>query len=765
MRKVELLAPAGSMSALKAAISNGADAVYLGGQMFGARAYAQNFDTDEMKEAIRLAHSYDVSVYVTMNTLIHEDEIEKCMEYVDFLYHADVDALIIQDSGLMELIRKTYPDLELHCSTQMHIHNKNGIMKMKELGAQRVVLARETCIEDVKKYSELGIDLEVFVYGAICVGYSGQCLMSAVLKNRSGNRGECAQTCRLPYDLIQIENGKKEKIETDGKYLLSPKDLNTLELVPQLIESGIHSFKIEGRMKRSEYVALITSLYRKAIDAYYDRKPFSVSEEMMKEMKKIFHRGFTYGHLFHQKGTDLMNAYRPNHIGIELGKITTVTKDKIRIKLYEDIKQGDGIRILGSKEDDGFMVNRLYKNNLLVNEAYAGDIIELDHKNFVEKGSLIVKTSDVKQLKALSETYDKILKRIPVKASIYGEIGKPLNCKVYDGIGNSVTVTSDICVEQALKTPLSEERIREQFSKTKDTPFEITEMYIRFDEMGILPIKELNRIRREALVLLDEKRQIRHVRNGKQNYVKDVCVSKTSMCLKASVRTLEQFDVCRKENISEIYVTTPSLYEKVKNEKGVYKAYSKVEKKDCLEPGSLIKELGGIGTGMIADASLNVMNHYSAAYLFGLGCKCVTLSTEISLENTKELVDNFIKAYGNEPNLELIAYEHQELMISEYCVINRCLKDNGKKKCALCKGKVKYALKDYTQRSYPVYGDEDCRMHILNDEVKDLSDEILDYIRCGVKNIRLNFTIENQSETTAIVRKYKKLLEKEVYGE
>lgn len=213
MRKVELLAPAGSMSALKAAISNGADAVYLGGVMFGARAYAQNFDAEEMKEAIRLAHSYDVSVYVTMNTLIHEDEIEKCMEYVDFLYHADVDALIIQDLGLMELVRKTYPDLELHCSTQMHIHNKEGILKMKDAGAKRVVLARETSIEDVKRYSELGIDLEVFVYGAICVGYSGQCLMSAVLKNRSGNRGECAQTCRLPYDLIKIENGKKRKLK------------------------------------------------------------------------------------------------------------------------------------------------------------------------------------------------------------------------------------------------------------------------------------------------------------------------------------------------------------------------------------------------------------------------------------------------------------------------------------------------------------------------------------------------------------------------
>ena len=265
MKKPELLSPVGNIDALKAAINAGCDAVYLGGKLFGARSYAGNFDDEEMIEAIKYAHIYGVKVYVTMNTMIYESEVEAFINYVDFLHRNNVDALIIQDLGMMDLIRKTYPNLELHASTQMNVHNVEGVKLLEELGLKRVVLARETNIEKIKEIKQkTNIELEIFVQGALCISYSGQCLMSSLLNGRSGNRGTCSQCCRMKYDLIS----DNKKVNTD-EYLLSTKDLNTLEHLDQLIEVGVDSLKIEGRMKRPEYVYLMTNIYRKAIDGNY----------------------------------------------------------------------------------------------------------------------------------------------------------------------------------------------------------------------------------------------------------------------------------------------------------------------------------------------------------------------------------------------------------------------------------------------------------------------------------------------------------------
>ena len=302
-RKVELLAPAGSMEALRAAVQNGCDAVYLGGSMFGARAFANNFDEDEIQEAIAYAHVYGVRVFVTVNTLIREEEFEDCVRYVQFLYEHDVDAVIIQDLGLFSVLRQRFPDMELHASTQMHIHNPQGIHFIESCGASRVVVPRETPLKEIRAYAALAEYLEDFVQGALCISYSGKSLMSSLTLQRSGNRGECAQNCRMKYQLEKREDGHSEILQGKGEYLLSPKDMNTLERVPELIEAGIASFKIEGRMKRPEYVALMVALYRKAIDAYYEGRAFIYDEAVDMQMKKIFNRGFTQGHLFHHYNT------------------------------------------------------------------------------------------------------------------------------------------------------------------------------------------------------------------------------------------------------------------------------------------------------------------------------------------------------------------------------------------------------------------------------------------------------------------------------
>lgn len=275
MKKIELLAPAGNMDCLVAAVLAGCDAVYLGGSLFGARAFSKNFNDDELIEAIKYAHLYGVKVYVTVNTLIYENEVDDFLNYIEFLHKNNVDAVIIQDLGMFDLVRKTFPNLEIHISTQMHIHNLDGVQLMERLGAKRIVLARETSIDEIKRIKEnSNVELEVFIHGALCVSYSGQCLMSSLIGGRSGNRGTCAGSCRLKYDVI---DSSFKKLNT-GDYPLSTKDLNGIMGVGELIDIGVSSLKIEGRMKSLEYVFMVVSLYRQAIDSYYDKGIVSFNE-------------------------------------------------------------------------------------------------------------------------------------------------------------------------------------------------------------------------------------------------------------------------------------------------------------------------------------------------------------------------------------------------------------------------------------------------------------------------------------------------------
>jgi len=294
MQHIELLAPAGSFEALKAAVQNGADAIYLGGADFGARAYASNFDRETMKEAVEYSHIRGVKVYVTVNTLMKDNEIQSLMEYIKFLYEIDVDAVIVQDIGVFNLIKDTVPDFEIHASTQMTLHNKHGVELLKSMGVNRAVLARELTVEEIKNiYEETGVELEVFVHGALCVSYSGQCLMSSFIGGRSGNRGRCAQPCRREYDLLNLNTDKISKSEK--AFHLSMRDLNTLEEIGKLIDAGVTSFKIEGRMKKPQYVASIVRGYRMAIDTYLNNKKSLKDKALQEEM--LFHSLKSYLYL------------------------------------------------------------------------------------------------------------------------------------------------------------------------------------------------------------------------------------------------------------------------------------------------------------------------------------------------------------------------------------------------------------------------------------------------------------------------------------
>ena len=352
--KHELLVPAGDVESLNQAIANGADAVYVGCKNFGARKFAKNFDNEEIVTAIKICHLYGVKLYVTMNTLVKDAEVPEFLGQIEFLYKAGVDAVLIQDFGMLCLVREKYPGLEVHASTQANTSSKETAALYHSLGVKRVVFSREMSLEEIKKV-DVPIEKEVFIHGALCISYSGNCLMSSMLGGRSGNRGECAGCCRLPYTLE-----KGQRVMAKDKYLLSTKELNTSYRFEELLDSDITSFKIEGRMKSPEYVGFITKFYRNLIDSHC--KNIDI-DGLNKQLKTIFNRGFTEGYLFNTEPVELMNTDTPNHIGLEIGKVIEVTPKFIKIELIEELNQQDGIRFLNN--GNGFIVNYLYGPDIL----------------------------------------------------------------------------------------------------------------------------------------------------------------------------------------------------------------------------------------------------------------------------------------------------------------------------------------------------------------------------------------------------------------
>lgn len=484
--KKELLVPVGSREHLDYAIHNGCDAVYLGGKRFGARAYASNFDEEEMIQAIRKCHLYGVKIYVTVNTMVFERERESVLEYVGFLAKENVDAVIVSDVGLIRDIHKLYPALAIHVSTQAHTHSVEQIKFLKNLGATRVVLDRELSLEEIKKIPDI-LELEVFIHGALCVSYSGECLMSALNEGRSGNRGTCAQYCRMKYKLLK--DGKY--VATEGDYLLSTKELNTSKSMSELLKSNVTSFKIEGRMKSKEYVGFITKFYRRLIDGE------AVSNQEEKQLKCLFTREFTGGYL--EKNSNIMNFKTANHIGIPLGIVLNVTPQKIKVKLESDLTQEDGIKFLPS--DKGMIVNFLYdEKGKLIHKAQQGEIVFLDNKIGVTECEYVRKTQDkelVDSLQILKE------KKIPVTISCKVEYPN-FTLTITDDV-HTVTLTKAIC-ERAISRATTKEEIQKQVNRLGDTPFETKKIEVFLEPDLFIPVKKINELRREATGLLIEKR-------------------------------------------------------------------------------------------------------------------------------------------------------------------------------------------------------------------------------------------------------------------
>ena len=731
----ELLAPAGDFETLKQAVHNGADAIYLGGKRFGARKFASNFDNEEMVEAVKYCHLYGVKIYVTVNTVIYEDEVEDYLDYIKFLHISGVDAVIMQDIGMITLVRKVLPNLDIHVSTQAHTHNLEQIKLLEKLGVKRVVFAREMSLEEINRI-DTSLEIEAFIHGALCVCYSGQCLFSSMLLNRSGNRGECAGICRLPFELYEDD----KKVNTEGKYLLSPKELNTTNHISELLSSKIMSFKIEGRMKSPETIGFITRMYRNLIDHYLNGEEVKLTDEENKKLLVLFNREYTDGYLFNKSKKELMNIKSPNHVGIKIGEVIEVTDKKIKVKLSDVLNQGDGIRFKNSNL--GMIANFIYdKKDNLVSNGDSGSIIYLDNKVGLTKNDLVYKTVDSKLLEEL-DNYGLKKINIDINASVSG--GEFI-LEISDGVNK--IIKSDNIVEKALNSGTSKERIIEQLSKLGNTPFKVNNINVSLDSDVFIPISKLNELRRsviDELIDIRESSKKEVIINDKFEIDKSTTNDKVSISV--LVRNKEQLETCLEKNVDYIYVTDEELYNEYKTTGNIYLRLDRVNSNyvDRSNDKLLIGELGSVGkyisnNEIVSDYYLNVVNSYDVDYLRKLGINRIVLS----IENTIDRIEDMVKSSGNS-NLEVVVYGRLEAMVTKYDIIDMLTSGEGKK----------YNLKDRNKSLYPIVRKNNLT-HIFYYKNYDILESIPRLKEMGINNYQISLFDEDRIDTVKLIEKVK----------
>ena len=491
--QVEVLAPAGSLDIMKAVVAAGADAIYLGGNMFGARAFANNFNDEELICAIEYAHLFGRKVYLTVNTLLKSREIENSLiEYLIPFYEAGLDAVIVQDMGVFNLIRKHFPDMDIHASTQMTQTGVYGSRLLKELGATRIVTSREMNLQEIKQLHErLDVEIESFVHGALCYCYSGQCLLSSFNGGRSGNRGRCAQPCRMPYDVY--DNGEKIN-NRNNSYALSPKDMCALQILPDVIESGVYSLKIEGRMKNVTYAAMVTHIYRKYVDMYLERgrKGFKVDKQDIDDLSDIYNRGaFTTGYYDSVKGKKMMSLGRPNHMGTECLKVVSNKAGRITFKALKNVNRGDVFEI--DKEHS-------FESGA---DVAAGQtfVVNLPKKYPLYEGRIVNRMNNAKIKAYVADNYVGTTPKLHVDMKLSVRKNENISLTVmYDGIEK--TCTGEI-VTEAQSRPASEEELVKNLKKTGDTCFVVEDAEVQLDDGVFVPVGWIKELRRNVLEQLE----------------------------------------------------------------------------------------------------------------------------------------------------------------------------------------------------------------------------------------------------------------------
>ena len=730
---VELLSPVGDFDCLKAAVQNGANAVYFGGQLFNARYSARNFDKDGIREAVNYAKSRNVKINFTLNILLKNNEFDDAIDVVKYIYELGVDAVIVDDLGFAKYIIDNFPGMEVHGSTQMTIHNLEGAIALKNLGYSRVVLARESTLSDIDYICRnANIDIEAFVHGALCISYSGQCLFSSAIGGRSGNRGRCAQPCRMYYNMLETSDNVSYKNIGKG-FLISPRDLCGLDFIPDLIKAGVKSFKLEGRMKTPEYVATVTRIYRKYIDLALSDNDYIVDKNDLHDLMLAFNRGgFSKGCLGGDDNHDYVFEEKPSNQGLYIGNISKIDKKNglISLKTNEPLDIGD--TFLVQQEDHKYTISEILKNGSHVKSAAIGDLVTIGRvKGKLELGDKVFKINSSIISKEIKEFNSHEHVKIPLVANFKALIGKPLELEVVslDEPGNtyfglSTTISNEIQPIEAISNPISKERLIEQLNKTTDTNFEFKQINIEMDDNLYIPkISSINALRRDALNDLYQK--------GIDNFVRKLPEKLSSTKLVnqhvfPSVRTYSvllnsidnSMDYSSLKNVDRVYIPLKFFIKKEFESKLLeisqftdcyidiptivrdnfrnvfYNNFDEKVNKFNIK-GLVISNLSGIEFMMkyvgkldiVSKYTLNIYNNHTIDELKKVGVNRVTVSPELDTDNLIDLCNN-----SSLPT-EFLVYGKLPVMHIQYCPLgksNKCYPTCSMK----CKTSNRFYLED-----------------------------------------------------------------------
>lgn len=771
---IELLSPVGDFECLKAAVQNGADAVYFGANSFSARSFATNFDMESLEKAITYAKIRNVKTNLTLNTLIKNNELSEAFELAKKAYEFGIDAIIVQDLGLASLLIKNFPDLDIHASTQMSVHNLEGVKKLESLGFKRVVLSRELPISEIEYICKnTKVEIECFVHGALCISYSGQCLFSSSVGGRSGNRGSCAQPCRLPYTLL--ENQEKE---ISSGYLLSPRDLCGLEYLPQLIKAGVTSFKIEGRMKKPEYVATVTRIYRKYIDNILNNNYFEIDSKDKKDLLQVFNRGgSSLGHLSSSENRNLIFKEKPNNMGLFLGTVSNFNNNKgyVSLKLNESISIGDKICIQTPSEESNYTISELMINKRNSPTANIGDFVTIGRiKGNIKNRNKIYKITDKNLFDKAGKTFaDNVeIKKKNLNCSIVLKKDLPIKIRISDVDGNiSVNCSSEICPVPALNSPITEERIISQLSKTNNTPFVFSNINVDMEDgLYVSPISALNELRRNALAKYEKELISSFKRSSSATFASnDLRVNLNNYKISLLLNVLNvDFDYSKISQADRIYVpfkywinaTYSDILKDICNKFDTYIYLPCIMRNNYLKlfrnnidkilnnfkiKGFVISNIGQLellnsyseNYDFVGNYTLNLFNSETAQHL-ALSTVCV------SPELDKDTISNLTV-----PNhKEVIAYGNLPLMNSNYCLLgksNKCYQDCDRK----CMNNNHYFLKDRLGLLFRIIPDcIDTVTTIYNSKTTSIS---LDGLNCDFA--RIDILDENIDEINFIISK------------
>lgn len=795
LQKLELLAPAGSWEALEAAVNAGADAVYMGGKSFGARAYASNFDKEEMAKAVYFAHMHHVRIYITVNTLVDDSELEELADYLMFLNNVGVDGIIVQDLGVIRLARKIVPELPLHASTQMTITNSSGVDFAVAAGMERSVLARELSLNEIEAACSRGTEIETFIHGALCVCYSGQCLMSSLIGGRSGNRGRCAQPCRLPYRLLNSKGDDMLEGKDAGQYLLSPKDMNTLEILPQLIESGVVSYKIEGRMKRPEYVAIVVDAYRRAMDSYL-AGDYSVPAEDFANIEQIFNRDFTTAYMVNRPGREMMSDRRPNNRGVLVGRVLKLDKqrNKAVIKLDKELHLGDGLEFwvtVGGRV--GTTVTEMLSKGESVSSAAYGEQVTIDVPKGVRLNDRVFRTLDSKLMSYAQQFFGPdAKKRIAVDAVVTAHVGQPMTVTLTDEDGNVGYGETDFIVEEARKRALDYAVVHKQLDRMGTTEYFLNSLNVELDDNVMVPMSEMNEARRMACEALDAARleafapARKPVHKHNESFVPNAkkrthdgavltvhcdSLGKVNAALQAGAERilfggdcfthipLSDDDYRKATNMvrkagRQLAFATPRIVKEaqLKYFDRLFALWSE------LEPDFVYISNNGLwsiavkhGLKPVADMSLNIFNYQSLEFWKEQGAVGAVISSEMTMGQVEHL------ASVSPVPIECMIQGRLEMMVSEYCVGGSFLGDLHKGACKFNCSESLF-LEDRKDAKFPIATDQFCRMHVLNAHELSMTANVQLMAEIGVSSLRIDGRNYDEQRLGELITMYKKIL-------